>query len=234
MLDVHPPHQAVHSRRDIFIHIATIVVGLLIAVALEQTVEFLHHRHERLELQEALHRDTEKAIEDIQNQLKEVGGAMHGLDARIVQIQEALDKNQPLAPPLPRPKTHPQEMPDDPAWKAAKSGGLIELLPQDDIKAYSEVDLGITTLTQLVAPAGVFLRQRAQLEWKFERNGAKIPDFSHASRQDLEEYLNVLLAIKAESVEFIGICAELLGAERAILRGERDLNRIQQAEATGK
>jgi hypothetical protein len=39
MLDVHPPHQAIHGWRDFFIHIATIVVGLLIAVALEQTVE---------------------------------------------------------------------------------------------------------------------------------------------------------------------------------------------------
>lgn len=54
MLDVHPPEHAAHSWRDFFIHIATIVVGLLIAVALEQTVEFLHHRHEVAEARTAL------------------------------------------------------------------------------------------------------------------------------------------------------------------------------------
>ena len=46
MLDVHPPHHAASTWRDFFIHIATIVIGLLIAVALEQTVEFIHHRQQ--------------------------------------------------------------------------------------------------------------------------------------------------------------------------------------------
>ena len=45
MLDVHPPHAPTHTWRDFLIHIATIVVGLLIAIGLEQTVEFFHHRH---------------------------------------------------------------------------------------------------------------------------------------------------------------------------------------------
>jgi hypothetical protein len=35
MLDVHPPHTAVHGWRDFFIHIVTIVSGLL-AISLEQ------------------------------------------------------------------------------------------------------------------------------------------------------------------------------------------------------
>jgi hypothetical protein len=232
MLDVHPPHEAAHSWRDFFIHIATIVVGLLIAVGLEQSVESIHHRHQRLELEESLHTDTEKAVQDLENQQKDMAVVLHGLDARIGQIQDALDRNHPLAPPLSQTKRYDQELPDDPAWKAAKSGGLIELLPQDDIKAFSEVDTIIASLMQLLIPSDVVLRQRVQLEWRFERNGATIPDFSHASRQDLEEYLNALLAIKADTDEFTGLCGELLGAERAVLQGERDLNRIQQAETS--
>ena len=46
MLDVHPPHSATHTWKDFFIHIATIVIGLLIAVGLEQGVEYMHHRHQ--------------------------------------------------------------------------------------------------------------------------------------------------------------------------------------------
>ena len=52
MLDVHPAHHAVSTWRDFFIHIATIVLGLLIAIGLEQTVESLHHRHQRHQLEE--------------------------------------------------------------------------------------------------------------------------------------------------------------------------------------
>ena len=34
MLDIHPPHKAAHTWRDFLIHIATIGLGLLIAVGL--------------------------------------------------------------------------------------------------------------------------------------------------------------------------------------------------------
>ena len=44
-MEIHPPEHAIHSWRDFLIHIATIVVGLLIAIGLEQSVEALHHRH---------------------------------------------------------------------------------------------------------------------------------------------------------------------------------------------
>jgi hypothetical protein len=59
MLDVHPPHEAAHTWKDFFIHIATIVIGLIIAVGLEQTVELVHHSHQRHELQENLRIDNE-------------------------------------------------------------------------------------------------------------------------------------------------------------------------------
>jgi len=44
-LDVHPPHEPIHSWRDFFIHLATITIGLLIALSLEGLVEWGHHRH---------------------------------------------------------------------------------------------------------------------------------------------------------------------------------------------
>jgi len=45
MLDVHPPHAAMNTWRDFLIHIATITIGLLIALGPEAGVEVLHHRH---------------------------------------------------------------------------------------------------------------------------------------------------------------------------------------------
>src|ERR1019366_10434559 len=54
MLDVHAPHEPIHTWKSFFIHIATIVIGLFIAVGLEQTVEFFHHLHQVSETREAL------------------------------------------------------------------------------------------------------------------------------------------------------------------------------------
>ena len=54
MLDVHPPHESVHTWRGFFIHIATIVIGLFIAVGIEQTVEVFHRRHVSEQLEEQM------------------------------------------------------------------------------------------------------------------------------------------------------------------------------------
>jgi hypothetical protein len=46
VLDVHPAHHAASTWKEFFIHIATIVLGLIIAVGLEQLVERIHQRYE--------------------------------------------------------------------------------------------------------------------------------------------------------------------------------------------
>src|ERR1700744_2409199 len=59
MIDVHAPHQSTHTWSDFLIHIATIVVGLFIAIGLEQAVELLHRSHQRHQLQEDLRTEAE-------------------------------------------------------------------------------------------------------------------------------------------------------------------------------
>lgn len=57
MLDVHPPHEAVHGWRDFLLHLVTITIGLLIALSLEGCVEWQHHRHLVHEAEESLGRE---------------------------------------------------------------------------------------------------------------------------------------------------------------------------------
>jgi len=54
MLDVHAPHEPIHTSRGFATHILAIVVGLLNAVGLEQTVEYVHHSHQRKVLREGI------------------------------------------------------------------------------------------------------------------------------------------------------------------------------------
>jgi len=55
MLDVHAPHQAVRSWMDFLVHIIAITIGLLIAIGLEQAVEYVHHRHQREQIEQQMH-----------------------------------------------------------------------------------------------------------------------------------------------------------------------------------
>src|SRR5450631_1415712 len=57
MLDIHPAQRSANSWKEFFVHIATIVIGLLIAVGLEQTVEYFHHRHLASEARASIQRE---------------------------------------------------------------------------------------------------------------------------------------------------------------------------------
>ncbi len=59
MIDIHAPHERTHSWTDFLIHIATIVVGLFIAIGLEQTVELIHRSHQRHQLEADLRIEAE-------------------------------------------------------------------------------------------------------------------------------------------------------------------------------
>ena len=54
MLDVHPVHGSVSGWRDFLVHIVIVAIGLLLALGLGQTVEFIHHRYQVIETRHAL------------------------------------------------------------------------------------------------------------------------------------------------------------------------------------
>jgi hypothetical protein len=65
VIDVHDAHHAASSWKEFFTHIATIVLGLLIAVGLEQGVEHFRNRHELADTREALRREREHNIKQL-------------------------------------------------------------------------------------------------------------------------------------------------------------------------
>jgi hypothetical protein len=95
MLDVHPAHHAASTWRDFFIHIATIVLGLLIAVSLEQTVEYFHHRHLASEAREQLR--SEREADEISNEVNIYTTERHQRDLRRdLAILHAVKAHAPL------------------------------------------------------------------------------------------------------------------------------------------
>src|SRR5690349_9188249 len=82
MLDVHPAHHAAASWKEFFVHIATIVIGLLIAIGLEQTVEYVHHRHLASEARTIIQRELMQNVSLLQRN-----------GARLLAEQQSLEKD---------------------------------------------------------------------------------------------------------------------------------------------
>ena len=136
MLDVHPPHEAAHTWKDFFIHIATIVVGLLIAVGLEQTVESLHNAHLRNELREQLRRESR----DNSVPIREDGRIAEAYIDWAQEQRQAVAAAGPVAPfLLPRLPAGIFLFPDTGAWLAAKDNGRTALLLREEQVWYSDL-----------------------------------------------------------------------------------------------
>jgi hypothetical protein len=107
LLDVHPPHPPTHTWRDFLIHIATIVVGLLIAVGLEQSVEALIHRHERVELVDRMHTQAERNLPILQADIRSASNQLVWLQSVIDLLTDApveagdISVHLPNLPPSP-------------------------------------------------------------------------------------------------------------------------------------
>ena len=229
MLDVHPPHEAAHSWREFFVHMATICLGLLIAIGLEQSVEWMHHRQELKELRESLRRDANEQIADCKDVELSTAALGDSLSRRIEQVSVALQTQQPLKVVGSAKTPHDFNVPEEPAWNAAKASGLLALMSQEDVAAYSEADSCLQEVTDRYDKQFAARHKLRDLETKMTLM-ANDPDFSKATPEDLKTYLATLIDTRSAVGDFRYWCRQLRGADLAILAGELDVKKIETSE----
>jgi len=134
MLDVHPPEHAAHSWRDFFIHIATIVVGLLIAIGLEQIVEHVHQHYELREAREAIQREFESNRK--QMAIREEDWLATAAELKNNVLVLGYIRQHPGTPQTKLPGDIEWEQApfvyDHAAWDAAEKNGIIRLMAQNE------------------------------------------------------------------------------------------------------
>jgi hypothetical protein len=87
MLDVHPPHEKMHGFKDFLLHLFTITVGLLIALALEGCAERWHHRELRREADENLRQEIRDNTEEIATMRSEIAREETNLTGALAFLQ---------------------------------------------------------------------------------------------------------------------------------------------------
>jgi len=144
MLDVHVPHKSEHTWTDFIIHIATITVGLFIAIGLEQTVEYFHHLHQRHQLEE----DLRDELRDDLNRDAEDFRIFSQIRAYTIELKSAVSARRTSAASPPAPPAandaRRQQIPIAPSiaiWEAAKLDATITLLPSREIDLFNGVVL---------------------------------------------------------------------------------------------
>jgi hypothetical protein len=138
VLDVHAPHEPIYSWREFFIHLATITIGLLIALSLEGCVEFWHHRSLVHEAQASLQTEIAANAREVQKALENVREEQKVLRQDVVMLRKIIAN----------PKAPNQETPvikfnlpsfDEVSWETAKSTGALSYMPYEQAHEYSEL-----------------------------------------------------------------------------------------------
>jgi|SRR5579875_729574 len=136
MIDVHAPEHRISGTRDFFVHLFTITVGLLIALALENAAEAWHHHEQKREAEA-------KIREEIRGNLNRLQSNEALLKQEYAQVSEllaalrAVQQGTPFAQSEARLAFHEEEIPDA-AWRTASGTGVLEYMPYDEVQRFAD------------------------------------------------------------------------------------------------
>jgi hypothetical protein len=174
-MEIHKPHAA-KTWKEFFIELGTIVLGILIAIALEQTVDYFHHLSQLHTVRKELVAELEENQHITAFNRAKFAKMRSALTEDIAILREGdaaggqskFDYSWQLA------RTQ------DGAWQAAKQGGVLELMPRDELRRYAFVYHTMDDFMAAVTPAVTRL-QVAQAITQRTVDGA----FSQRGRDDL-------------------------------------------------
>jgi hypothetical protein len=221
MLDVHPPHKAIHGTGEFFLHIFTITIGLLIAVGIEAAVT--RHEHTKLANEAA-----ESMTEEIRRNLGNTGEALHGIEEQQAHMKANLAA---LAKIQAKPSANQDAQIDasfgsvdfeSTAWRTAQATNALAYMPYEKAQKFSGIYDAVQTLEK--AQSAV-LEDEAQLLGIMRRYSSDNDNIGKAQADAMAERFGIwqghLLSIH--------IAARLLQEEeKAFLENRKPLQHMSE------
>lgn len=137
MLDVHPPHSAVHGWKDFLIHIATITIGLFIALMLEAAVEGMHHREIVKTARENIRHEIEENAAEAKKDIAYVQADADAMQADLAKAR-ALRENRHALDHNEMHFTFEWSGFGDSAWRSAREMGALSYMPASEVQVYAD------------------------------------------------------------------------------------------------
>jgi hypothetical protein len=151
MIEVHPPHEKIDTVKDFLIHIAAIAVGLLLAIGLEQTVEYIHHRIQAHDLHDALLQESLSNRDVVKADIASIDSAVAALEAEAADLDHAsVSAAKPAFVYIPQPKNFYLLPVSNTAWLTVRDGGSLSLLSPQLVDDYWHTDYYATESTALL------------------------------------------------------------------------------------
>jgi hypothetical protein len=241
MLDVHPAPHAATTWREFFIHLGTITIGLLIAIALDAGVEKLAHLHERHQLEAALYAECEHNKQSAENNFDVFDDRLAWLLGLRRDIDTMLATGGKANLPYRTLKNRPREASGEilmasAVWDTVKNNEQLALLPEGLARAYSVNYKQAEMTTDLRSIYTQTLARQAAFESRFaDLETPGTPVLSRMNPQQLEEYAMLV----SETFESVRVQRDrqvlFYGVNNATLKGLYDSpSRIREQGLAGR
>ncbi|MDE1176601.1 MAG: hypothetical protein PW789_08325 [Edaphobacter sp.] len=144
-MEIEVPEHPIMTWKQFLIHMSTVALGLLMALSLEQTVEWMHHRHQRHQLVEDMRDEAEENI-------KVIDEDTHLLSQELATLRSVADRlgSAPLQKGFltidisrelgPLPQVENMTSPSRGTWAVARDAGLVPLLRHEQARIYTRLD----------------------------------------------------------------------------------------------
>jgi len=229
MLHVHPPHETPQSWKAILVQVAVITLGLLLALLLEQFVNYVHHRSQIAQMRVRLRQETVRNIEVVQFDVANVTAALQAVeaDARTLPSDDHALRLVWHVRPVQEPQTF---IPEDAAWLMMRDSGLLGMVPATMAQDYWKIETTHEWMQEIESDA-----RRSFVHFRAALSGTANTPMSVQQAQMLRE----AFAEYAENLREFQMALESLGLQyNRVLAGqslyfkdvsrEERLKRIQQ------
>jgi hypothetical protein len=204
VIDIHPPHEAAHSWRDIFIHLATITVGLFIALSLEGCVEWQHHRH-------LVHEARENIRTEMQDNQKELHDALNQIHKEQAQVKGDIEALKTLrkdfnAHGLSVTLTFSNSALQDASWSTARETSALSYMSYPEVKRYAEVYRLQELFADQTARVTSAYTNSFSVLYIFDVDAKETPE---VKKSDITSGLQKVLAVQSELMLYDSIAGGL-------------------------
>ena len=216
MIEIHPSAHVASTRREFFIHIATIVIGLVIAVGIEQVVEYFTHQRERREVVDQVQAEAVRNLAILAEDVNS-GLIVERWDRAVLdEIRTARAENGTVTLTLSaRPDFSVRRSASRAVWTVAHTNGTAALIREDLAEILDRCDyagsITYKSLEDIFEADSALMATQAKIGVKMEP-GATVR-FSATDREGLAESVAQAMAANAT---FIYAAVSWAGAEDAL------------------